>query len=290
MLRPSPKNSFMKANWQNLNCAARRAFTIPDLLATISILLLLALVAVPALRMLRTAQNSSMCANNQKQLIFAWQMYADESSGKFVSNLHGGGTWGSPGEIRWAAGWLDWFSSADNTNVLFLRSPRYARLAPYISGPGNVHKCPSDIYLSPTQRARGWKQRVRSYSMNITIGEGNAEAGPWDPIYKHCRVLEDLVYPSPGETTVFLDEHPDSINDTAFFPPVAAGWIDLPGNLHKGAGTTAFADSHVETHLWRGRLRQLPVTRGGIALGTLANDMDRSWLSFHSQRKGPESY
>jgi prepilin-type processing-associated H-X9-DG protein len=297
MFGPVPKeNTFMKANWQNLNCAARMAFTIPDLLATISMLVLLTFVAVPALRILRTTQNSSACISNQRELMAAWQMYSDDNSGKLVQNFHGSLAFGGgavavdPRNAPWALGRLDWQASSDNTNILFVRGFKYARLAPYLGQPGNVHKCPSDIYLSTTQRLRGWKARVRSYSMNATMGDGNAETGPWDLLYKHCRSVEDLVYPSPAESSVILDEHPDSINDTTLYPPIATGWIDLPGNLHNGAGTVAFADSHVETHPWRGRLRRRPVLRAEVGLGPSANDPDPSWLSYHSQRKGLESY
>jgi prepilin-type processing-associated H-X9-DG protein len=176
----------------------------------------------------------------------------------------------------------------DNTNINYLRNSRYTRLSPYLSQSKNRHKCPSDTYLSAVQRARGWKERVRSYSMNLTIGGGNALTGPFDAIYKQCRTVQDLVLPSPDETTVFLDEHPDSINDPGLFPPRSAGFIDGPGNLHNGSGTIAFADSHVETHSWKGRLRRARV--GGLSWVSPPGDPDVSWLSYHSQRHGPETF
>jgi prepilin-type processing-associated H-X9-DG protein len=278
----------MSAERKRRNSTRRTALVLRELCAIISTVFLLAFLAAPVASRFKTTQNSSACISNQRELMAAWQMYSDDNGGRFVQNFHGGGAILQNGP--WALGWLDWTSSSDNTNILFLRNPKYARLALYLGSSRNVHKCPSDIYLSTTQRLRGWKARVRSYSMNATMGDGNAETGPWDILYKHCRSVEDFVYPSPAESSVILDEHPDSINDTTLYPPVATGWIDLPGNLHNGAGTVAFADSHVETHPWRGRLRRRAVLRAEVGLGPSPNDPDPSWLSYHSQRKGPGSY
>ena len=41
-------------------------------------------------------------------------------------------------------------------------------------------------------------------------------------------------------TWYFVDEHPDSINDAAFFSPYRNAWIDLPASYHGGAGGVAF--------------------------------------------------
>src|SRR5665213_2218641 len=70
--------------------------------------------------------------------------------------------------------------------------------------------------------------------------------------------------PQPSAIFVFLDEHPDSINDGYFidkpaYPTLSAyggsaqndEWIDLPGSYHNGAGSFSFADGHTELHPWR---------------------------------------
>lgn len=278
----------MRGNWQNLKATTRSAFALRELLAVLSTILFLGFLAAPAMSRMKERGEAALCLSNQKQLIIAWQMYAEENSGKFVQNYHGGNNVtfaNDPRNAPWAVGWMDWTASSDNTNILYLRNLRYARLVPYLSQAENAHKCPSDIYLSATQRERGWKQRVRSYSMNLTIGQGNAETGPFDPMYKHCTSFGDLAYPSPAETTVFLDEHPDSINDPGFFPPRPNSYIDGPSNLHKGAGTIAFADAHAETHPWKGRLRYQGY-RGSV-LAPSDSDPDISWLIHHSQRREP---
>jgi hypothetical protein len=278
-------------NVKRANKAA--GFILRELVAIVSTILLLAFLAAPGMSIMKSAGKAARCMSNQKQLISAWQIYADENAGKLVQNFHGGGTVASANDPRnapWTVGWMDWSTSADNTNINYLRNSKYARLAPYVRQARNVYKCPSDVYISSVQMARGWERRVRSYSMNLTMGEGNAVTGPWDPLYKQAGRLGDMIYPSPGETSVFLDEHPDSINDPGLYPPRQGSWIDIPGNLHRSAGTIAFADTHVESHSWKGSLRKVPVTRGGIQVAIVPGDPDRSWLSYHSQRKGPESF
>jgi prepilin-type processing-associated H-X9-DG protein len=187
-------------------------------------------------------------------------------------------------------GWLDWTTSPDNTNINYLRERRYARLTDYILTDRNVHKCPADLYESSAQRDRGMR-RVRSIAMNGTIGDGNAQVGPWDPLYRQARTLADIRLPSPAETSVLLDEHPGSINDPFLFPPRQSGWVDVPGSLHSGAGTVSFADGHVELHAWKSPgLRTLPVQIFSWGPPAPSGDLDITFMSFSSQRSRDEVY
>src|SRR5207247_23051 len=144
--------------------------------------------------------------------------------------------------------------SPDNTNLAFLVDEKYSKLAKYFGNNKNVFKCPADVYLAPVQKQRGWRERVRSISSNIGIGDGNAEEGPWDSIYRHIKTASQFIFPGPAETWVYLDEHPDSINDAGFFNPHVNAWIDQPANYHNAAGGLAFADGHSEIHKWKGSL------------------------------------
>jgi prepilin-type processing-associated H-X9-DG protein len=218
-------------------------------------------------------------------------MYAEDYTGKIVPNYHGAST---PIGRNWASGWLDWSVSTDNTNVLLLTDARYAALAPYVKNASNLFKCPADQYLSLAQRARGWSQRVRSYSANIYIGDGNASQGPTTPIYKQIRKTSEFLYPPPTQACVYVEEHPDSINDPAFFSPQQASWIDLPATYHEGAANFAFADGHAEPRKWRGSLTTGPAIRVGYAFPAfppaLAGDPDISWLSYRTPRVSSQAY
>lgn len=272
------------------------AFTRSDLLAAVVLLSLLAFISAPAASVTRRVASTALCQSNMRTLVRAWQLYADDYNGTFVFNYHGNAATGSgasnPLNSPWAAGWLDWATSPDNTNILHLRSQRFARLAPFLTeADRNVHKCPADIYLSRPQTIKRYKERVRSVVMNGTVGDGNAPTGPWDAaIYAQARNHSEMLFPGPAQTMVFLEEHPDSINDPFLFPPYSTSWIDLPAGLHGNASTFAFADGHVELHQWRQSARNQRVYYNFRPPNTRAGDADLSWMSFHSNRRTEQSH
>jgi prepilin-type processing-associated H-X9-DG protein len=50
---------------------------------------------------------------------------------------------------------------------------------------------------------------------------------------------------------VFVEEHPDSINDGYFLNrPAEREWSDLPASYHDGGANLTFADGHVEFRRW----------------------------------------
>lgn len=232
--------------------------------------------------------------NNLKQLMIAWQMYSHDARDSIVPAYHGanarGGNFDPAIGPGWVSGWLDWTTLTDNINTDFLINDKYARIAPYISKSKTVFKCPADNFLSAPQRALGWKDRVRSYSGNIGVGVGNAESGPFAPIYKHYTKVTQLLYPGPVDTWVFIDEHPDSMNDAGFFNPQTATIItDTPATYHNGACGLAFADGHAEIHKWRGclvagRARQVHAVDGDYLNNGIPGkpgDADIHYLSSH---------
>ena len=190
----------------------------------------------------------------------------------------------------WKVGWIGQPHLIIPT-FFFLSSVRYARIGPYVQGATNIFRCPADKYVSSLQKSRGWFQRARSISLNAGIGEGNAESGPWDSLYRHIRKIYEFRYPVPAETLTFLDEHPDSINDPAFYPPHVNSWVDIPATYHDGAAGVTFADGHVEMHRWTGSLLGSALVRYAFApVPTVAGDSDLHWISYHSPRISTNMY
>jgi prepilin-type processing-associated H-X9-DG protein len=271
----------MKSSNAKSRCDARRAaaaFTLVELFVVVVVLALLAMCVLPALARAKPDARAFHCLNNHRQLVRAWRMYADDNNDRLVMNFHGGDAQGGaagldPLKSPWACGWLDQSTSTDNTNILFLIQDKYARLAKYFGKDKTILKCPADEYLSSVQRSRGWTARVRSISCNMGIGEGNAETGPWDGIYKHIKKTGEFIYPGPAETWVYVDEDPFSINDPGFYNPSSTGWVDQPASYHGGAAGCAFADGHVEIHKWERSL-----------------DSDIHWMSYHGGRVSDASY
>jgi prepilin-type processing-associated H-X9-DG protein len=99
---------------------------------------------------------------------------------------------------------------------------------------------------------------------------------------------------NPVKTWVFIDEHPDSINDAACAVEMAlpnatsARIIDYPASFHNGASGLSFADGHAEIHRWRGSKIKPPVTGQQIQLVVDAGDSVKDiiwWSSVTTVRK-----
>jgi prepilin-type processing-associated H-X9-DG protein len=268
------------------SCAGRispRAFTLVDLLAVLAVLALCATMLAPALARTKSDSRVFQCLNNHAQLSRAWRLYAADNNEKLATNQHSH----SLNYPIWAAGWLDWTASTDNTNTLFLTDARYSVLASYGGNDARLFKCPADTYASPVQqRLGGWSSRVRSMAQNLYVSTSNVETGPTDAAYVHVTKLTGLINPAPAATWMSLDEHPDSINDGGYFAPRIGSWIDLPANYHDGGAGFAFADGHSELHRWQASVLKVPITLyeyGGTA--TPLNDPDVAWLRYRTPRK-----
>jgi prepilin-type processing-associated H-X9-DG protein len=226
-------------------------------------------------------------------------MYPEEYNGRIVANFQGGYTPPGNGSLAgWATGWLDWSSSTQNTNLLYLTDPRYAALAAYINRATNLFKCPADNHLSALQRALGWTRRVRSYSVNAYVGEnvppGQSSTGP-NAMYKQIKKVSEFRFPTPAEVAVFIDEHPDSMNDPVFWSPNnGENFPDFPATYHDGAAVISFADGHTEQHQWKGSLTTGNATRVHYLnfnnYPAPAGDPDIAWMSYHTPRVSSQSF
>jgi prepilin-type N-terminal cleavage/methylation domain-containing protein/prepilin-type processing-associated H-X9-DG protein len=264
-------------------------FTLVELLVVIATVAVLAVLCLPALAGSGLRSRAFQCLDNQKQLALAWKMYADDNHGNFVPNADG------PNSV-WVYGIMDYSYGTPfgaDTNITYLIDPtKGARLGPYIKNP-TIFKCPAD--MSTALPNRQGPPRVRSVSMNAAVGlniNGTSNGkGAWlpSPPYQVYGAESRLGTMAPARLFVFIDEHPDSINDGSFAVQMTSpgSWIDFPAPYHDGGAAISFADGHSEIHKWKVPAALPPITYGSWTSPTQSNpNPDVVWLQQRTSAVG----
>jgi len=234
--------------------AARAGFTLVELLVVVAVIAILAGLLLPALAAAKARGRAITCLSNERQISLACLLYTGDASERLPYNLGAAEikqTVARGEFLNWTSPVLNWELDSDNTNAVLLTE---GGIGAYVSRSAAVYRCPCDSVVSDLQAKAGWTRRVRSLSMNMMIGDagvfsrsgGNVN----NPYYK--QFFKTTEVPEPSRIFVFIEEHPDSINDGYFIDrPETARWMDLPASWHGGGANLSFADGHSETHRWR---------------------------------------
>ncbi len=231
-----------------------RGFTLVELLVVMAIIAILAGLLLPALLAAQSKARSLACLANQRQVSFACMLYAGDAQERMPYNL---GTAeikqavASGQYLNWTSPVMSWELDPENTNTVLLTE---GGLGPYVSREAAVYRCPSDRVVSDIQAAAAWAHRTRSLSMNMMIGDAGeftrTGTNVNNPNYK--QFFKATQIPHPSEIFVFIEEHPDSINDGYFINRAHSyKWMDLPASWHNGGANLSYADGHGEHHKWR---------------------------------------
>jgi len=247
-------------------------FTLIELAVVIATVAVLAALLLPALAGTRPNTQAFQCLGNQRQLILAWQMYAQDNSDILPPNDYPYTTAASDdGTImNWVFG-----SMYVNRDVLFgpryMADPRLTALARYNTNSA-VYRCPMDTSLNhgiirPRSVSMNSAVGTRWYSAGMGTGApspnparppGSAVGGGWlvDP-YNDLQTtwhtygkITQMTRPGPAMTWIIMDENPQTINDGSLIVCMQPLLVDYPANYHNGGAGISFADGHAEVHKW----------------------------------------
>jgi len=283
MLVPGPHESRRRAG--------RPAFTLIELLVVIAVIGILAGVLLPALGRVKSRGQAVVWLNNHRQLMVSCLLYVDDHDDSFPYNLDEPAT----RETIASGKYLNWVNNVMtpdldplNTNTALIGA---GGIGPYCSGTAGIYRCPTDFALDVSQRNAGWRHRTRSISMNAMVGNAGAitssGANSNNPTYQQFFKLSQV--PSPSQIFVFIEEHPDTIDDGYFINKYySPHWRDLPASYHDGAAHLAFADGHIEKHKWMYATTKPPPVLNSLPPLIQIDDLERgdfNWLMYRASLK-----
>jgi prepilin-type N-terminal cleavage/methylation domain-containing protein len=184
----------------------KTGFTLIELLVVISIIALLMAIMLPALGRARDLARASVCASNQKQIIYALLTYASDnddrmpyysnpkfvpSQGKYIVNSKG-----------WLGCILSYVADGGNFDVIRFQGDEWYQEKDF----AKVGNCPS--VKGTSERPSPW-----SYGANYPVvvdysGKLAEEAGASESYYRQFPYLPYKISRFPAQTLTFMDSRP----------------------------------------------------------------------------------
>jgi prepilin-type N-terminal cleavage/methylation domain-containing protein/prepilin-type processing-associated H-X9-DG protein len=231
----------------------KRAFTLIELLVVIAVIAVLMGILMPALKAARELARSSNCLANQRNLVLAYTMYANDNDDRLVR-----GHVNQTGLERsmWVLPPIDEsgaYLSGTPTLADRIRGIQRGGLYPYIKE-AKMYHCPGDDRFQTG--ADGRQAMYRSYIIPDVLSAAHEGFHSWtEARYQYFpKKLGEIKHASLKYVFVESQFQNPSFNydhgGWSFAPWIDDRWIDELATYHNKSATFGFADGHAERHKW----------------------------------------
>ncbi|HAH86138.1 MAG TPA: hypothetical protein DCL60_02060 [Armatimonadetes bacterium] len=213
-----------------------RGFTLIELLVVIAIIAILAAILFPVFAKAREKARQTACASNLKQIVTAWQMYAqDYDETACPAYYYVGGNWSD--EYAWDFHIVDGVAGE-------------GFLAPYTKS-GAINKCPSFVVSSDATSNREFTGYAYNasyiggdpYNDGVTYPTTPASLAKIQNPSETILFAESAIWSSYGGTGKFWGNNYLRAPKDLFFVSWDTGKVHF---RHNGMANVAYADGHVK--------------------------------------------
>ena len=243
---------------------------------------------MPSLTKAKQATQAVVCSSNTRQLVLAWQLYAQDNDDKICfSNVLLGGTYPEQWVQRIAQPGDPGYVSDSDALERELVGIRNGALFPY-SQSVKVYHCPSDpAYKKFKDMLTLPSETKRSPYRTFTIADGmGGGTSPTSTIgyFNVPLVKKTTKIKFPDGKYVFLEEAEEGTNGHNWGSwildpdPAVDSWHDPISVWHGGSSVMGFADGHAEKRKWRND-STIDLSEGIIGPGDIVNpNDDLKWM------------
>ena len=237
----------------------RRAFTIVELLAVVAIIAVIISLLLIAIPQVQRQSRSTLCLSNQRQLNFAYQAYASDNGGQFMSPQTGSS--GAVPDNEWLWVRSSNLSVGQGESVYHLER---GAMWSYAGEVREVYKSPFDPFPDPMEsqmnvQVGDQRTRVRTYALSTFLGQMEFPEGTWGQRHERERNKGSKMG-NPAETILTVLEYDHRGHNMGGFAIDLQGsgvWTDKIAAWHPGVWNFSMLDGSTLSHRYAATVEQM---------------------------------